>query len=135
MARLLPVELEVAGEPGYENEVEGPVARHLVGDRDVAALRIANRAPHGSIVAQAACAPRARAIVLFVKRVNVAGWLFVVLVALLVEAGVRAFDYEASIATPSSTLRALYDQLATGTLSGEIGDTLTAYSKGSRSRS
>ena len=40
------------------------------------------------------------------KRVNVAGWLFVVLVALLVEAGVRAFDYEQSIAPPSSTLRA-----------------------------
>jgi NitT/TauT family transport system permease protein len=65
-----------------------------------------------------------------VKRVNVAGWLFVVLVALLVEAGVRAFDYEQSIATPSSTLRALYDQLANGTLSGEIGFTLHAYLEG-----
>ena len=64
------------------------------------------------------------------KRVNVAGWLFVVFVALLVEAGVRAFDYEQSIATPSSTLRALYDELAAGTLTGEIGDTLSAYFQG-----
>jgi len=65
-----------------------------------------------------------------VKRVNVAGWLFVVFVALLVEAGVRAFDYEQSIATPSSTLRALYEELANGTLSGEIGFTLHAYLEG-----
>ncbi len=64
------------------------------------------------------------------RRMNVAGWLFVVFVALLVEAGVRAFDYEQSIATPSSTLRALYDELAAGTLSGEIGDTLSAYFQG-----
>ncbi len=64
------------------------------------------------------------------KRVNVAGWLFVVLVALLVEAGVRAFDYEQSIATPSSTLGALYDELAEGTLTGEIGVTLEAYLEG-----
>jgi NitT/TauT family transport system permease protein len=65
-----------------------------------------------------------------VKRVNVAGWLFVVLVTLLVEAGVRAFDYEHSIATPSSTLRALVDELWSGSLSGEIGDTLSAYFQG-----
>jgi NitT/TauT family transport system permease protein len=64
------------------------------------------------------------------KRVNVAGWLFVVFVALLVEAGVRAFDYEESIARPSSTLRALYHELADGTLSGEIGFTLHAYLEG-----
>jgi NitT/TauT family transport system permease protein len=64
------------------------------------------------------------------KRVNVVGWLFVVFVVLLVEAGVRAFDYEQSIAPPSSTLRALYDELAAGTLSGEIGVTLEAYLEG-----
>ena len=64
------------------------------------------------------------------KRVNVAGWLFVVLVTLLVETGVRAFDYGQRIATPSSTLRALYDALADGTLSGEIGFTLHAYLEG-----
>ena len=65
-----------------------------------------------------------------VKRVNVAGWLFVVLVTLLVEAGVRAFDYETSIATPSSTLKALVDELWSGSLSGELGDTLSAYFQG-----
>ena len=63
------------------------------------------------------------------RRINVAGWLFVVLVALLVEAGVRTFDYGGD-ATPSSTLRALYDELAAGTLAGEIGDTLSAYFQG-----
>jgi NitT/TauT family transport system permease protein len=62
--------------------------------------------------------------------VNIAGWLFVVLVTLLVEAGVRAFDYETSIATPSSTLRALVDELWSGSLSSEIGDTLAAYFEG-----
>jgi NitT/TauT family transport system permease protein len=64
------------------------------------------------------------------KRVNVAGWLFVVLVTLLVEAGVRVFDYETSVATPSSMLRALVDELWSGALSGEIGDTLSAYFQG-----
>jgi NitT/TauT family transport system permease protein len=64
------------------------------------------------------------------RRVNIAGWLFVLLVTLLVEAGVRAFDYEQSIATPSSTLRSLYDQLADGRLSSEIGFTLEAYLEG-----
>jgi NitT/TauT family transport system permease protein len=62
--------------------------------------------------------------------VNVAGWLFVVLVALLVEAGVRVFDYGHSIATPSSTLEALVDELRSGSLSGEIGQTLEAYFEG-----
>jgi NitT/TauT family transport system permease protein len=64
------------------------------------------------------------------KRVNVAGWLFLVLVTLLVEAGVRVFDYETSVATPSSMLRALVDELWSGALSGEIGDTLSAYFQG-----
>lgn len=64
------------------------------------------------------------------RRINIAGWLFVVLVALLVEVGVRAFDYEQSIAPPSLTLRALYNRLADGTLSGEIGVTLHAYLEG-----
>jgi ABC-type nitrate/sulfonate/bicarbonate transport system permease component len=62
--------------------------------------------------------------------VNVAGWLFVVLVTLLVEAGVRAFDYETSIATPSSTLEALVDELWSGVLSDEIAQTLSAYLQG-----
>lgn len=57
------------------------------------------------------------------------GWLFVVFVALLVEVGVRAFDYR-SIATPSSSLRALVDELWSGALSGELEDTLAAYFTG-----
>jgi NitT/TauT family transport system permease protein len=65
-----------------------------------------------------------------VKRVNIAGWLFVLFVTLLVESAVRAFDYETSIATPSSSLRALVDELSSGALSGEIGDTLAAYFEG-----
>ena len=67
---------------------------------------------------------------LIVKRVNVAGWLFVVLVTLLVEAGVRAFDYELSVARPSDTLPALVDELWSGELSGQLGDTLSAYFQG-----
>ena len=73
------------------------------------------------------CPAEGQAIVRFVKRVNFVGWLFVVFVALLAEAGVRAFDYEQSIAPPLSTLRALYNRLADGSLSGEIGITLHAY--------
>jgi NitT/TauT family transport system permease protein len=65
-----------------------------------------------------------------VKRVNVAGWLFVVLVTLLAEAAVRAFDVETSIARPSSTLRSLVDELWSGSLSSELGDTLAAYFEG-----
>jgi NitT/TauT family transport system permease protein len=65
-----------------------------------------------------------------VKRINVAGWLFVLLVTLLVEAGVRAFDYESSVARPSDTLQALVDELSSGALSGEIQDTLSAYFQG-----
>lgn len=61
---------------------------------------------------------------------NVAGLLFLVLVTLLVEAGVRTFDYETSIATPSSTLPALVDELWSGSLSGEVGQTLEAYFEG-----
>ncbi len=57
--RLFPVELEVAGKPGHEDEVERPVACDLVRDRDIAALRVANRASHATIVAQVS--PRAEA--------------------------------------------------------------------------
>ena len=73
---------------------------------------------------------QARAIVGLVRRFNVAGWAFVILVTLLVEASVRAFDYETSIARPSATLRALVDELWAGSLSGELGDTLSAYFEG-----
>ena len=45
--------------PGTRTRSNGPVARHLVGDGDVAALRVANRASHAAIVAQVS--PRAGA--------------------------------------------------------------------------
>ena len=32
-------------EPGTQTQVEGPVAQHLVGDRDLAALRVARLRP------------------------------------------------------------------------------------------
>ena len=40
-ARLLPVQLEVGDEPGHEDQVDRAVADDLVGDVDVAALRVA----------------------------------------------------------------------------------------------
>ena len=64
------------------------------------------------------------------KRVNVAGWLFVVFVTLAVELCVRGFDYQQSIAAPSTTLKALYDQLMDGALTSEVGFTLEAYLEG-----
>lgn len=64
------------------------------------------------------------------KRVNVAGWLFVLLVTLLVEAAVRAFDYGHTVPPPSSTMRALVDELGSGALSGELGTTLVRFVEG-----
>lgn len=64
------------------------------------------------------------------RRVNFAGWLFVIVVTLLVEAGVRAFGYESSIARPSSTWQALIEELWSGSLSGKVGTTLDAYLQG-----
>jgi len=65
-----------------------------------------------------------------VKRVNVAGWVFVVLVTVLVEAGVRVFDWDHTLSPPSSTLRALVDELASGALSGELATTLERFVQG-----
>jgi ABC-type nitrate/sulfonate/bicarbonate transport system permease component len=65
-----------------------------------------------------------------VKRTNVAGWLFVVLVTALAEACVRVFELEDSVAAPSATLRALADGLWSGSLSGEIATTLESYAEG-----
>jgi ABC-type nitrate/sulfonate/bicarbonate transport system permease component len=62
--------------------------------------------------------------------VNIRGWLFVVLVTLLLEASVRGFDLHDSVAAPSATLRALVDELSSGAFSGEIGTTLAAYAQG-----
>jgi NitT/TauT family transport system permease protein len=63
-------------------------------------------------------------------RVNVAGWSFVVLIAVALEAAVRAFELQDSIAAPSSIVRALADGLSSGTLLREIGTTLDAYAQG-----
>ncbi len=41
VTRLLPVELEVRDEAGYEHQIKGPVARDLVGDVDFAAAGVA----------------------------------------------------------------------------------------------
>lgn len=64
------------------------------------------------------------------KRPNLAGWLLVLLVTALVEIGVRLFDLQDSVAAPFATFRALAEELASGTLSREIGTTLESYAEG-----
>lgn len=64
------------------------------------------------------------------RRVNLAGWSFVLLVTVLVEAGVRLFDLHDSVAAPSATFRALAEGLSSGALPGELGTTLEAYGEG-----
>jgi NitT/TauT family transport system permease protein len=64
------------------------------------------------------------------RKINVAGWSFVVLVAIAIEAGVRLFDLQDTIATPSSTVGALAEGLSSGTLAGEIATTLESYVQG-----
>lgn len=64
------------------------------------------------------------------KQTNATGWLFVVLVTLVVEAAVRLFDLHDIVAAPSATLRALAEGVWSGTLSGEIATTLESYAQG-----
>ncbi len=64
------------------------------------------------------------------KRVNVRGWLFILLVAGLVETGVRMFDLRDSVPTPTATLLALIEGISSGSLSGEIRTTLESYVEG-----
>jgi NitT/TauT family transport system permease protein len=64
------------------------------------------------------------------ERVNLAGWLFVVLVIAAVEAAVRLFDLHDSVAAPTATFRALAEGLASGTLAVELGTTLESYVQG-----
>jgi ABC-type nitrate/sulfonate/bicarbonate transport system permease component len=64
------------------------------------------------------------------KRANLAGWLFVVVVTGLVEAAVRVFELRDSVPAPSATLRALAHGMSSGTLSGEIGTTLASFGEG-----
>lgn len=64
------------------------------------------------------------------RRVNVAGWLFVLAVLVLAEIAVRLFDLADSVAAPSATLGAFVDGMSSGTLSGELGTTLGSYVQG-----
>jgi ABC-type nitrate/sulfonate/bicarbonate transport system permease component len=64
------------------------------------------------------------------KRANLAGWLFLVLLAGLLEACVRLFELSDSVAAPSATLRALAEELSSGGLSGEMVTTLESYAEG-----
>jgi ABC-type nitrate/sulfonate/bicarbonate transport system permease component len=57
------------------------------------------------------------------------GWLFVAFVVGLLEAAVRLFGF-GDVPAPSATLRALGTEMRSGTLSGEIGTTLTSYAEG-----
>ena len=61
---------------------------------------------------------------------NLVGWLFVALIAVLAEASVRLFDLHDSVASPSAALGALGTELWSGDLAGEIGTTLEAYLQG-----
>jgi len=64
------------------------------------------------------------------KRANLAGWLFVVLVGGILEAVVRLFELQDSLPPPSATLRAFADGMASGTLPGELRTTLVSYTWG-----
>ena len=63
-------------------------------------------------------------------RVNLAGWLFVVVLALLVELVVRTYGLEDSVARPSETLGALQQGLSSGELSREIVTTIGRFAQG-----
>jgi NitT/TauT family transport system permease protein len=65
-----------------------------------------------------------------VKRVNLAGWSFVLLLALAADVAIRAFDLGDSVAAPSSAVVALGGGLWSGSLSSELGTTLKTYAEG-----
>ena len=65
-----------------------------------------------------------------VKRVNLAGWSFVLLLAVAADVAIRAFDLGDSVAAPSSAVAALADGLWSGSLSSELGTTLETYAQG-----
>lgn len=64
------------------------------------------------------------------RRVNLAGWAFVLLVTILVEASVRLFELHDSVAAPSAAFRALAEGMWSGALPSEIGATLESYVQG-----
>jgi ABC-type nitrate/sulfonate/bicarbonate transport system permease component len=84
-----------------------------------------SRAGPGAIVANMPSLARARS-----ARVNLAGWLFVVLVTVLAEVAVRLFDLNDSVAAPSATFRALAKGMSSGTLSSQVATTLESYVEG-----
>ena len=63
-------------------------------------------------------------------RVNIRGWLFVLLAAALVEVAVQAFDLHDSVAAPSDAIRALVEELSSGELATALRETLEAYVQG-----
>ena len=65
-----------------------------------------------------------------VGRTNLVGWLFVAMVAVLAECGIRLVDLHDSVAAPSAAVGALATELWSGDLAGEIGTTLEAYVQG-----
>ena len=67
---------------------------------------------------------------LMLRRINVAGWSLFLLLAVALEAAVRAFDLGDSVAAPSSTFRALGAGIASGEVTGELGTTLGSYVQG-----
>jgi len=54
------------------------------------------------------------------KRVNVRGWLVVVLVALLAEVAIQLFELHDSVSPPSETLPALGEGISSGELLGAL---------------
>ena len=79
----------------------------------------------------ALCPDRARAIVALIvalrQRVNVSGWLLVVLLALLTEVAVQVFELHDTISPPSETLAALAEGISSGELLDALRETLEAY--------
>ena len=53
-SRLLPGKLDMRHETRDENEIDGRIAKHLLGDADVAALRVMSLWSHGSTLARLA---------------------------------------------------------------------------------
>ncbi|MBA2643682.1 MAG: ABC transporter permease [Actinobacteria bacterium] len=68
-----------------------------------------------------------RGVLRLARRANVVGWLFVVFLAALAEAGIQLFELHDSVSPPSETLPALVEGLSSGELSGALRTTLGAY--------
>ena len=64
------------------------------------------------------------------RRPNVLGWGFVVLLAVLAEIAIASLELHDSVAAPSDTLRALVDGLSSGELTDDLATTLSSYAQG-----